>query len=182
MRCLRWRVALAICASSNGARPRKVRPTSNSPRASTSPGHPRKKDRAFLKRWETACGTTTRTLASSRSSLTVLNEKALSDDTKAIELYWRLVDRMCSDRIEVGQAGGAEQLSDEKPTVCCTRSQCRSDGHESKVCALRLKHEGTHPLTPTGYDRRWNSPPVGDRPNHPHHDEAAKHREWMAHD
>jgi hypothetical protein len=34
--------------------------------------------------------------------LGVLNEKALAGDTKAIELYWRLVDRMSPDRVEVG--------------------------------------------------------------------------------
>lgn len=64
-----------------------------------------KKDRAFLKRWEDRMRETHAHPDILSKQLEVLNEKALAGDTKSIELYWRLVDRMSPDRVATGRCG-----------------------------------------------------------------------------
>lgn len=73
-----------------------------------------KKDRAFLKRWEDRMREKHAHPDVLSKQLDVLRTKAEGGDIKAIELYWRLVDRMSPDRVEHIDSGSVTELSDEQ--------------------------------------------------------------------
>jgi hypothetical protein len=69
-----------------------------------------KKDPSFLQMWQERMVATHAHPDTLSKQLQVLNEKALSGDTKAIELYWKLVDKMTPDKVVV--ESGTKDLSD----------------------------------------------------------------------
>jgi hypothetical protein len=75
--------------------------------------HRWKKDKSFLARWQERMVETHAHPDTLSKQLEVLNVKALAGDTKAIELYWKLVDKMSPDRVEVTGADAVKGMSDE---------------------------------------------------------------------
>lgn len=73
-----------------------------------------KKDLSFTRRWQERMVQSHSHPDTLSKQLEVLNKLALAGDTKAIELYWKLVDKMSPQRVEVTGAEGAMQLSDEE--------------------------------------------------------------------
>lgn len=74
-----------------------------------------KKDPSFLKRWENRMREKHAHPDVLSKQLSVLRTKAEGGDIKAIELYWRLVDRMTPDRVEhVESQADVSDLSDEQ--------------------------------------------------------------------
>jgi hypothetical protein len=77
--------------------------------------------------------------------LEVLNKKALTGDVKAIELYWKLVDRMTPDRVEHSGPGSAAGLSDAE---LAARLQAAAETTAKRVepetpaeCAARMRRD-----------------------------------------
>lgn len=74
-----------------------------------------KKDPEFIRRWEETMREGAAHPDILSRQLQALNVKAMAGDVKAIELYWKLVDRMTPDRLSVDQTTrSAEELSDEE--------------------------------------------------------------------
>lgn len=73
-----------------------------------------KKDRAFLRRWEDRMRENHAHPDVLSKQLDVLRQKAEAGDIKAIELYWRLVDRMSPDRVEHVDSTSVSELSNEQ--------------------------------------------------------------------
>lgn len=71
-----------------------------------------KKHPLFVREWEHRMRTGAAAPSILQDQLRVLNEKALAGDVKAIELYWRLVDRMAPQRFEIQDDRDASELSD----------------------------------------------------------------------
>ena len=71
-----------------------------------------KKDPSFLKAWELRMRQTHARPDVLSAQLEVLNEKALTGDVRATELYWKLVDKMTPEKVEVKTESGLSDLSD----------------------------------------------------------------------
>ena len=71
-----------------------------------------RKDKSFLRLWEDRMREGAANPLTLSKQLEVLNAKALAGDVKAIELYWKLVDRMTPDRLELTGAESTSDLSD----------------------------------------------------------------------
>lgn len=73
-----------------------------------------KKKPHFLEAWERRMREGAANPQILQDQLRVLNEKALTGDVKAIELYWKLMDRIGPDRHVVESTRSVEDMSDEE--------------------------------------------------------------------
>lgn len=107
--------------------------------------HRWKKDKSFLEMWQARMVATHAHPDTLSKQLEVLNKQALAGDTKSIELYWKLVDRMTPARVEVTGAESVAGLSDEqlaaRLAAAADAAASRAQPESPKEQADRLKAE-----------------------------------------
>lgn len=104
-----------------------------------------KKDPSFMQRWQERMVASHAHPDTLSRQLEVLNQQALRGDVKSIELYWKLVDKMSPQRVEVSGSEAVAGLSDkelaERLQAAAAQAAAKAEPESPQEQAARVRAE-----------------------------------------